>query len=132
MMDKFNVLLKSFSLDFFGKGDHKIDIEKALALKEENKAIIVDLRTKEEVDHVCFGFALNIPMSDVPERIAELPRDKMIVLFCSSCVRASIVYSYLRLNDYVNVRILVSGLNEIAAVLKPGYILKRADYKEVT
>jgi len=131
-MDKFEALLKSFSLDFFGKSKHKIDLEKALALKEENKAVIVDLRTKEEVDYVCFGFAVNLPMSDVPDRIAEIPRDKIIVLFCSSCVRASIVYAYLRLNDYVNVKILVSGLNEIAAVFKPGYILKRADYKEVT
>jgi len=131
-MDKFDALLQSFSLDFFGKGQHKIDIEKALELKEDNTAMIVDLRTKEEADYVRFGFARNIPMSDVPDRITEIPKDKMVFLFCSSCVRAAIVYAYLRLNDYVDVKIITSGLNEIAAVLKPGYIAKLTVNKKET
>jgi len=123
-MDKFDELLKNFDLEFFGSGKHKISVEKALELNRENKAIVVDLRTKEEISHVRFDFAINIPVSNMPDRFAEIPKDKIVVVFCSSVVRAAIVYIYLRFKGYNNVRILVAELSEIAGYLKPGYILK--------
>jgi len=88
-MDKFDNLLKTFNLDFFGKGAHKISAEKALELKQENKAFLLDVRTREEIDYVSFGFAKNIPVSDVPDRNNEIPKDKTVIVFCSSCVRAA-------------------------------------------
>ena len=123
-MEKFDKLLKGFDLEFFGSGKHKISVEKALESHRDNKAVIVDVRTKEEVNHVRFDFALNIPVSDVPERLAEIPFDKKVIVFCSSVVRAAIVYTYLRLKGYADVKILTAGLSEIVGCLKPGYVLK--------
>ena len=123
-MDNFDELLKNFDLEFFGSGRHKISVEKALELLRDNKAFIVDVRTKEEVSHVRFDFALNIPVSDMPDRLVEIPEDKKVIVFCSSVVRAAIVYTYLRLKGYADVRILTAGLSEIAGCLKPGYVLK--------
>ena len=125
-MDNFDELLKNFDLEFFGSGRHKISVEKALELLRDNKAFIVDVRTKEEVSHVRFDFALNIPVSDIPNRLAEIPEDKMVIVFCSSVVRATIVYTYLRLKGYVYVKILTAGLSEIVSCLKPDYVLKIA------
>ena len=123
-MDKFDELLKNFDLEFFGSGRHKISVEKALESFRDNKAFIVDVRTKEEASHVRFDFALNIPVSDIPDRLAEIPEDKTVIVFCSSVVRAAIVYTYLRLKEYSDVKILTAGLSEIAGCLKPGYVLK--------
>lgn len=72
-MEKFDKLLKDFDLEFFGSGKHKISVEKALELHRDNKAVIVDVRTKEEVSHVRFDFAANIPVSDISVRLAEIP-----------------------------------------------------------
>ena len=123
-MDKFGELLKNFNLEFFGSGSHKISIEKALESLRDNKAFIVDVRTKEEVSYVRFDFALNIPVSDMPDRFSEIPEDKTVIIFCSSVIRAAIVYTYLRLKGYADVKILTDGLSEIAGCLKPGYVLK--------
>ena len=46
-MDKFDELLKNFDLEFFGSGKHKISVETALELFRNNKAIVVDVRSKE-------------------------------------------------------------------------------------
>jgi len=123
-MDKFDELLKNFDLEFFGSGKHKVSVEKTLELNREKKAFIIDVRTKQEVSHVRFDFALNIPVSDMPDRLAEIPEDKTVIVFCSSVVRAAIVYTYLRLKKYSDVKILTAGLSEIAGCLKPGYVLK--------
>jgi len=126
-MDKFDELLKNFDLEFFGSGRHKISVEKALGSLRDNKAVIVDVRTKEEVSHVRFDFALNIPVSDIPDRLAEIPAGKTVIVFCSSVVRAAIVYTYLRLKGHADVKILTAGLSEIAGYLKPGYVLKTVE-----
>jgi len=123
-MDKFDELLKNFDLKFFGSGRHKISVEKALESFRDNKAFIIDVRTKEEVSYVRFDFAFNIPISDMPDKLAEIPEDKTVIVFCSSVVRAAIVYTYLRLKGYADVKILTSGLSEIADCLKPSYVLK--------
>jgi len=126
ILDKFDELLRGLDLEYFGGGRHKVSVEAALELFRDNKAFIVDVRSREEVDHIRFDFALNIPVSDISERFAEIQKDKTVVVFCSSVVRATIVYAYLRLRGYPEVRILTAGLYEIAACLKPGYVLKTA------
>jgi len=124
MKDKFDELLKNFNLEFFGKGRHKISVDKALELQRREEAVIVDVRTKEEVEHVRFDFALHIPVQEIPQRKKEIPQDKTVIVFCSSIVRAAIVYTYLRVHDHEQVKILTAGLPEIVSYLKPGYVLK--------
>jgi len=128
-MDKLDELLKNFDLEFFGSGKHKVTVEKALESFHNNKATIVDVRTKEEVHYVKFDFAINIPVSDIPERLFEIPKDKAVIVFCSSVVRAAIVYTYLRMKGYVDVKILTAHLSDIVNCLKPDYVVKTAGGK---
>lgn len=123
-MEKFNDLLRNFDLDYFGNGRHKITFEKMMELKKENKVMLVDVRTKEENECIKLKFAKNIPTEEIPDRINEIPIDKTIVLFCSSAIRATIVYAYLQLLGYSDVKILTNTLSEIAEYIKPGYVLK--------
>jgi len=123
-MNTFEDLLKQFDLNFFGTGSHKISLEKAMSLKQENKAVFIDVRSKEELAYVSFGFASNIPISELPQRINEIPEDKTVVLFCASGPRATIAYAFLQVNGYKNARILTDGLGDIASYFKPRYVLK--------
>ncbi|OPL09474.1 MAG: hypothetical protein AVO33_06670 [delta proteobacterium ML8_F1] len=123
-MERFSDLLRSFDLDKFGSGNHKISFEQMMALKKENKAMVVDVRTKQEYECVKLKFAVNIPTDEIPDRIHEIPMDQTVVLFCSSATRATIVYAYLLLMGYGDVKILNHTLGEVAEYFKPGYVQK--------
>jgi rhodanese-related sulfurtransferase len=126
-MEKFNDLLRKFDLDYFGNGKHKISFEKMMELKKENKIFILDVRTKEENECVKFEFAKSIPTNEIPDKINEIPKDKTVVVFCSSATRATIVCVYLQLLGYNDVKILTNSISEIAGFFKPGYVLKNLD-----
>jgi len=123
-MENFDRLLREFDLNYFGNGEHKIAFEKMMELKKENKVFILDVRTKEENECVKFSFSKNIPISEIPDRINEIPKDKTIVVFCSSATRATIVSAYLQCKEYEDVKILLNNIDEIAGHFKPGYVLK--------
>jgi len=120
-------LLKSMTLDFFGKGKHKITPEKLFAGKD---VIFLDVRSNEEFQSMRFPLdiyrnveSVHIPIDEIPDRLAEIPRDKLVGIFCPACVRATIVYVYLRSKGYVQVRVLEGGYAALTDALKPGKIL---------
>ncbi|MCK5768095.1 MAG: rhodanese-like domain-containing protein [Candidatus Atribacteria bacterium] len=125
-MKKFDDLLKQMDLNYFGNVKHKISFEKMLELKKTDKVFILDVRTKQENEYMQLPFAHNIPTDEIPDRIHEIPKNKTIAVFCSSATRATIVYTYLLLQDY-DVKIVLDSLGEIAGKFKLGYVLKNCD-----
>lgn len=119
-------------LEFFGSGKHKIKPEIHLSKKD---ALFLDVRSNEEHDTLAFGLihhmpVIHIPANEIPDRLAEIPGDKDIGVFCSSGVRASIVYGYLRSMGYERVRILDGGYNNLTDECKPGKLLKQIKNNE--
>jgi rhodanese-related sulfurtransferase len=125
-MKNFDELLKRMDLNYFGTGTHKITFEKMMDLLNNDKCILLDVRSGKECACISFPFANHIPIDEIPDRIRELPNDKTIVVFCSSATRATIVYTYLLLHEY-DTKILVDSLREIADNFKPGYVLKKCE-----
>lgn len=123
-MSKFDELLRSFDLEYFGNGKHKIEFEKAYKQAKSGDLILLDVRTKEETEQVRFDFAKNIPTHEIPDRLDEIPKDKSIAIFCVSGTRAAIVSVYLQVNGYKDVRIITESHSEIANKFKPGSVLK--------
>ena len=74
---------------------------------------------------------LCIPIEEIPGRMNEIPKSKHIGIFCSSGVRATMVYVYLRAHDYANVRILEGGYGGIVEEFKPGKLLKKIKDKKL-
>ena len=128
-MKKFDDILRKFDLHYFGNGNHKVSFEKMMKLFKEERAFIIDVRTKLENEHLNFNFAKNIPIDEIPDSIDKIPRDKTIVVFCSSSTRATIVYAYLLILDY-DVKILGDNISEIAGNFKPGYFLKNLGFRK--
>lgn len=123
-MKQLEDLYRSCTLDYFASGAYKITLEDFLAQKKEGKAIMLDLRSKEEAELVGLSFAQNIPIAELPDRLAELPRDKMIATFCASSIRAVMAFVYLRASGFENVRIFMGKLDELTANFMPPFAAK--------
>lgn len=86
---------------------HYNDIEK---LDREN-TVLIDVRTDVEFALGSLKGALNIPLDDMRGRLDEVPKDKKIIVFCSSGHRS-----------YFALRILAQNGFEDVANLSGGYI----------
>lgn len=75
---------------------------------EEGKAQVIDIRFREEVKVWSLGFAKNIPLNELPNRLNELDKEKLIITACPHNDRANIARMYLMLKGY-NVRYLSDG-----------------------
>ena len=124
--------LRSMDFEFFGGGKHKIS--PSMHLTEQN-ALFLDVRSKQELETISFNLVhhmpvLHIPINEVPDRISEIPKDKIVGVFCSSGVRSTMVYLYLRALGFDKVRIIEGGYAELVEELKPGKLLKQLSHKE--
>jgi len=103
----FDVYLKNF--DYQERQNMKIRMVEMLNLVEENKAQVIDIRFKEEFAVWSLGFTKNIPLNELPNRLNELDKSKLIVTACPHNDRANIARMFLKLKGY-DVRYLSDGL----------------------
>ncbi len=66
-------------------------------------ARIIDVRTPEEFADGAFPGAVNIPVSGLGARLAEVPRDKPVVLYCASGARSGAAARLLKSAGYTDV-----------------------------
>lgn len=125
-MNELEKVIEEMGFNFFATGQHKIDPDVFLKSKE---AVFLDVRAQEELQTVQFHLKLHIPvlevpLNEIPKRINEIPKDKLIGIFCSSGVRCVIAFAYLKAKGFKQVRILEGGYNNLVANLLPGKIHK--------
>ncbi len=125
-MEKINEVLKSMTFEFFGNGKHKITPSMHLS---ENNSLFLDVRSNEKFETIAFNLVhymliLHIPIDEIPERIKEIPHDKIVGIFCSSGVRSTMVYLYLKTFGFDNVKLIEGGYNDLVNEFKPGKLLK--------
>ena len=66
-----------------GDGVRRITPAEARAAVEKGKALIVDVRGEDSYNAGHIKGARWINLNDIGSRTAELPRDKMIITYCS-------------------------------------------------
>jgi len=117
-------------LEFLGTAQHKISPENFF---ETGDSVFLDVRDTKEVETLTFNFkvfgieTLNIPINELPQRLEELSKDKLIACFCSSGTRSAWAYIYLLSKGY-NVKWLEASNEDLAALLKPGKIYKASKF----
>jgi glyoxylase-like metal-dependent hydrolase (beta-lactamase superfamily II)/rhodanese-related sulfurtransferase len=79
-------------------------------LAEPGAPLVLDVRAENEVAEVSVEGSVNIPLSRLLEHLDELPRDRPIVVHCSSGYRSSTAASLLRRAGFEQVADLVGGL----------------------
>jgi rhodanese-related sulfurtransferase len=121
-------VLSKLTLEFFGKGKHKIRADKFFEIEN---GFLLDVRSKEEADSISITMKIhpnieskNIPVNEIPDRIHEIPKEKSIAVFCSGNVRSAITYAYLLSKGFSDVRIVEGGYADLTEALKPGPVLK--------
>ncbi len=84
-----------------------------LKVKIDNKEefLLIDVRNKDEYEY-CNLNAVLIPMSEIPERYSEIPKDKTVILHCHHGGRSKKVIQWLQDNfDYKNLHNLTGGIH---------------------
>lgn len=64
----------------------------------KDKAVLLDVRPRQEFDSGHLRGAVNIPIDELPDRLAELPRDRQIITYCRGeyCLFADEAAEFLR------------------------------------
>lgn len=119
-MSSLNKVITEMDFNFFGSGEHGMSIEGMRKVLGNDHFVFLDVRCEKEVAYVSFPFAVHIPLNELPERLEELPKDKMIVTFCSSVFRGAIAYTYLLANGFEEVKGLTASMEEMIQAFKPG------------
>lgn len=114
-IDLFSSYLKKF--DYTERKEMKINIESLLKLIQEDKAEVIDIRFPEEVQAWRVDFIKSIPLNELPNRLDELDKSKIIVTVCPHYDRAAIARHYLTLKGYRS-KYLVEGLLGLTEYLR--------------
>ena len=69
----------------------------------EKGALLVDVRTPEEYAEGHIPDAINVPVQELEARMAELPKDRPIVVYCRSGKRSARAASMLQAAGYTSI-----------------------------
>ncbi|MDZ7819171.1 MAG: rhodanese-like domain-containing protein [Aliarcobacter sp.] len=73
----------------------KVDADGFIELFNKGEAILLDVRYPFERTVWTLPFSVNIPLNELPDRLEELPKDKIIVCACPESCRSNIAKQYL-------------------------------------
>lgn len=80
---------------------------------------LLDVRTEDEFAVGSLPGAVNIPLDELRDRIAEVPKDHPVYVFCAVGLRGYLAYRILSQHGYDNVRNLVGGIKTYRAAIAP-------------
>ncbi len=80
---------------------------------------VFDVREPWETESCGFEDSLKIPMEEIPARVAELPRDGVLVVMCHHGPRSLRVASWLRGQGFARAASLAGGIDAWAAAQAP-------------
>lgn len=109
----FILILSSSCIFSKGEGYKRISMDEAKTLMEKEEGyILLDVRTKREYESGYIPGAINIPLSDIDEKIISFLPDKsqMILVYCRSGNRSREASDKLSKLGYSNV-LEIGGIN---------------------
>jgi rhodanese-related sulfurtransferase len=81
------------------------------APRDASEVTLLDVREPAELELAAVDGVLHIPMRDVPTRLAELDRDKPLVVMCHSGGRSRRVAEFLVANGFDQIFNLTGGID---------------------
>lgn len=79
-------------------------------LRDRADVLLIDVREQAEYNEGHIPGITLIPMGEIPGRLAEIPKDKTVVVTCRSGNRSSQVASYLQQQGFTNIHDLQGGI----------------------
>lgn len=90
------------------------------SLLAEGQAVLLDVRTPEELALAALPGALNIPLHDLAARLGELDPARPVAVLCHHGVRSEMAGRVLERNGFADVAHLVGGIDAWSRVIDPG------------
>jgi phage shock protein E len=87
-----------------------IDVATTKALQGRADVVTLDVREQSEYDAGHIPGVKLIPLGQVPARLAEIPKDKTVVLTCRSGNRSGQAADFLRQQGYTKVHNMEGGI----------------------
>lgn len=91
-----------------------VTLDQARADAEAGRALLVDIREPDEHATGVAAGARLLPMSQLPGRLAELPKDRPVLLICNTQNRSRATFDALRQRGYTNLQFVQGGMSEWA------------------
>lgn len=83
------------------RGDHpQLDVEAVLAQPADQRPFLLDVRTAQEYSNGSLPGAINIPVDELRNRLAEVPKDRPIAPYCQVGMRGYIATRILLQHGY--------------------------------
>ena len=94
----------------------EIDVHRLDEMRKSGEAhTLLDVREDQEVDTCAIEGSLHIAMSELMERLDELPKDQPLVVMCHVGGRSSQVVQWMHANGFENARNLTGGISAWSA-----------------
>ncbi|GGI43098.1 rhodanese-like domain-containing protein [Paenibacillus marchantiophytorum] len=81
-------------------------------LRSGDKLTIIDVREDEEVAAGMIPSAIHIPLGQLPERLAEIPKTEEVILVCRSGARSGRALGFLESQGYQGLKNMTGGMLE--------------------
>ena len=89
-----------------------VSLDQAREEHEAGKALLVDIREPDEHATGVVPGARLLPMRQLSARLAELPRDRPVLLICNTQNRSRATFDALRERGWTNLRYVNGGMSE--------------------
>ncbi|PYE45433.1 rhodanese-like domain-containing protein [Paenibacillus barcinonensis] len=81
------------------------------AIKSNNPGMVVDVREPAEYNRGFIPGAVNIPLSQLQQRLSEIPQNKQVFLYCQSGMRSKSAAKILSKHGYDQISNLKGGVS---------------------
>jgi glyoxylase-like metal-dependent hydrolase (beta-lactamase superfamily II)/rhodanese-related sulfurtransferase len=94
---------------------NRITVQELEAMLKDQDVLVFDVRKKSEFDSEHLLNAVNIPLNQINQHLAEIPKDKFFVLHCAGGYRSMLAASLLKQRGWENFADVIGGFKEISA-----------------
>ena len=105
------------NFNYEARKEMKMDSKGLIKLLMDEKAQLIDIRFKEEYAAWKVGPSINIPLNELPKRLDEIDKNKIIITACPHKDRAIVAMTYLR-SKGIQAKYLTDGLIGLAENLR--------------
>ena len=98
----------------------RVTVEEVVKRHEKDDLpMIIDVRKKSEFDSEHLIGAVNIPLNEINQHLAEIPKDKPFLLHCAGGYRSMIASSILKQRGWDNFADITGGFDELKETSLP-------------
>lgn len=91
-------------------GYQDVSVNEAKQLIDENKVVVIDVRTQEEFQEGHIPNAKLLPLQEIEKRLEELDKDETYLIVCRSGNRSAEASEILTNNGFANIYNMTGGM----------------------